>query len=175
MTVQQQQTAEQADQAQATPTAKQTQGNGDPQTQGTGSRSQTQGNGGKSERQSLAPRGERTQESESLPTFIPRADVLESKDGFRVVLDMPGADPQSLDITLEKHVLAVSARSTPWQPEGYQLVMAEYQDGNYARSFVLSDQIDENRIEAGFRDGVLRLNLPKAPPAPAKKIKVSAA
>ena len=166
MTVQQQQTAEQADQAQATPTAKQTQGNGGPQ---------TQGNGGKSERQSLAPRGERTQDSENLPTFIPRADVLESKDGFRVVLDMPGADPQSLDITLEKHVLAVSARSTPWQPEGYQLVMAEYQDGNYARSFVLSDQIDENRIEAGFRDGVLRLNLPKAPPAPAKKIKVSAA
>ena len=158
MTVQQQQTAEQADQAQATPTAK-----------------QTQGNGGKSERQSLAPRGERTHDSENLPTFIPRADVLESKDGFRVVLDMPGADPQSLDITLEKHVLAVSARSTPWQPEGYQLVMAEYQDGNYARSFVLSDQIDENRIEAGFRDGVLRLNLPKAPPAPAKKIKVSAA
>ena len=120
-------------------------------------------------------RGEQKRQSQDLPTFIPPADVIESKEAFMVLLDVPGADPRSLDITLDKHVLTVSAKSTPWQPEGYVPVFAEYQDGNYSRSFILSDRVDENRIEANFRDGVLRLNLPKAAPAPAKKIQVSAA
>jgi HSP20 family protein len=138
---------------QVTPPAKQAKGNGGAASQGNG----------------------QTQDAHELPTFIPPADVLEAKDSFMVILDMPGADPQSLDITLEKHVLAVSARSTPWRPEGYTLLAAEYQDGNYSRSFVLSDRVDESRIEAKFRDGVLRINLPKAAPAPAKKIQVMAA
>jgi HSP20 family protein len=139
---------------------------------------QTQGNGQaavQGPQQMPVHRGEQKQQSQDLPTFIPPADVVESKEAFMVLLDVPGADPQSLDITLDKHVLTVSAKSTPWQPEGYVPVFAEYQDGNYSRSFILSDRVDENRIEANFRDGVLRLNLPKAAPAPAKKIQVSAA
>ncbi len=126
-------------------------------------------------RQPLAKRGEQSRQSQDLPAFIPPADVFESKERFTVLLDMPGADPGSLDVTLDKHVLMVAAKSTPWRPEGYTLLAAEYQDGNYARSFTLSDRVDENRIEAEFRNGVLRLNLPKAAPAPAKKIQVSAA
>jgi HSP20 family protein len=54
-------------------------------------------------------------------------------------------------------------------------VHAEYRDGNYERVFTLSDQIDGDRIDALFKDGVLRLTLPKAASSPAKKITVKAA
>ena len=59
-------------------------------------------------------------------------------------------------------------------PEGYALIHAEYRDGNYERVFSISERIDEERIDAVFRDGVLRLTLPKASP-PAKRIEVKAA
>jgi HSP20 family protein len=107
-------------------------------------------------------------------TFAPPADVYETKDEVLLVLDMPGAEPDTLDVTLDKRVLTVSAQSNPWAPEGYTLVEAEYRDGNYERSFILSDQLDGEHIDARFKDGVLRIKLPKAPPPPAKKIAVNA-
>jgi HSP20 family molecular chaperone IbpA len=109
-----------------------------------------------------------------LPTFVPPTDIYEAKDSVTMLLDMPGADPNSLDVTLDKRVLTVSARSTPTIPQGYALVHAEYRDGNYERAFTLSDQIDADQAQAAFRDGVLRLTLPKTSPAPAKKIPVRA-
>ena len=109
------------------------------------------------------------------PTFVPPTDIYETKDAFIMLLDMPGADPDSLDVTLDKRTLRVAARSTPVIPKGYTLVLAEYQDGNYERAFTLMDQIDDQRIEAVFKDGVLRLTLPKSSPAPAKKIAVKSA
>lgn len=105
-------------------------------------------------------------------TFLPPADIFENKDAITMLLEMPGADPDSLNVTLERRMLTVSARSTPWSPQGYTLVHAEYRDGNYERAFTLSDDIDSERIEAVFKDGVLRLTLPKAPQSQATKIAV---
>jgi HSP20 family molecular chaperone IbpA len=89
-----------------------------------------------------------------------------------VTLEMPGADPETVNITLEKRVLTVSGRSKPSVPEGYALVHGEFRDGDYERSFTLSEAIDGEHIEAAMRDGVLRLTLPKAKPAQAKTIEV---
>lgn len=106
--------------------------------------------------------------------FAPPADIYETRDDVQLYLDMPGADPATVDVTLDRRILAVSARSTPWQPQGYVLIAAEYQEDNYARSFVLSGNLDGDKIEANFRDGVLRLRVPKSAPSPAKKISVNA-
>ena len=109
------------------------------------------------------------------PSFLPPADILETKDNLLVLLDMPGADPDSLNITVENLALSISARVTDSSaPDGYTLVYAEYREGNYERVFTLSDQIDRDRIDAEFKDGVLRLTLPKAA-TPAKKISVKVA
>jgi HSP20 family protein len=109
------------------------------------------------------------------PSFLPPTDILETKDALLVLLDMPGADPDSLNVSLDNRVLSVSAHSTSSAPpQGYALVHAEYRDGNYERVFTLSDQIDGDRIDALFKDGVLRLTLPKAASSPAKKITVKA-
>jgi HSP20 family protein len=107
----------------------------------------------------------------TMPTFAPPTDIYETKDALIMLLEMPGADPESLNVSLEKRTLTVSARSTPFTPQGYTLIHAEYRDGNYERAFTLSEQIDGDNVDAVFKDGVLRLTLPKAQ-SPAKKIPV---
>jgi len=108
-------------------------------------------------------------------TLVPPTDIYETKDGVVMLLDMPGADPESLDVTLEKRELTISARSMISAPQGYTPVYVEYREGNYERAFTLSDQVDSERIDAMLKDGVLRLNLPKAPAAQARKIEVKSA
>src|SRR4051794_36046433 len=93
------------------------------------------------------------------PTFVPPTDIIETKDQIVMLLDMPGTDPDSLSVTLEKRVLTLAARSTPSTPQGYTPVHAEYRDGNYERAFILSEDVDGDRIDAVFKDGVLRLSL----------------
>jgi HSP20 family molecular chaperone IbpA len=109
------------------------------------------------------------------PVFTPPTDIIETADSVLMVLDMPGADPDSLDVMLDKRVLHIAARSASSAPDGYALLHAEYRDGNYERSFTVSEPIDTAKIEAVFKDGVLRLTLPKAAPSPAAKISVKAA
>jgi HSP20 family protein len=109
------------------------------------------------------------------PIFVPAADIFETKDAIVLLLEMPGASPETLNVTLEGRALDASARSTaPAIPPGYGLTYAEYRDGNYERAFTLSDEIDRDHIDAVFKDGVLRLTLPKASPPTAKKIAVKA-
>ncbi len=114
---------------------------------------------------------ERTRDSQ---VFIPRADIYETEDAIIVLADVPGADENSLDITLEKNVLTIYASVQPEQPEGYSLIYQEYGVGDYERSFILSNQVDRDKIEATVKDGVLRLELTKAAEAQARKISVRA-
>ena len=108
------------------------------------------------------------------PVFVPVADVYETKEANIVVLELPGVDPEQLAVTVEKRVLTISGRSRSLVPEGYSLTHAEYRDGEYERSFTLSESIDSQSIEAELKDGLLKLKLPKSRPAPAATIKVKA-
>lgn len=100
--------------------------------------------------------------------FIPRVDIYELHDAIVIVADMPGVDPASVDITLERNVLSINGYVTPAYPEGYSLAWAEYRIGDFQRSFTLSHEIDQEHIEATVKDGVLRLHLPKATPTTRK-------
>ena len=105
--------------------------------------------------------------------FVPRADIYETADGMVVVADVPGVDENSIEITLEKGVLSIVGYVEPAVPEGYELAYVEYDVGDFQRSFRLSDQIDQDKIAATVKDGVLRLHLPKIGPAQARKIAVT--
>ena len=111
----------------------------------------------------------------SGPIFIPPTDILEKGNTVIMLLDVPGADPASLDVTLDKRMLTMSARVTSSAPEGYASAYGEFQNGTYERRFIFSDQMDGEHIEATLKDGLLRLTVPKAPETGAKKIAVSAA
>jgi HSP20 family molecular chaperone IbpA len=105
--------------------------------------------------------------------FVPRADIYELADEIIVVADMPGVDENSVEITLEKGVLSLTGYVDAEPPAGYDLAYAEYDVGDFVRSFRLSDQIDQGKIAANVKDGVLRIHLPKVGPAQARKIAVS--
>jgi HSP20 family molecular chaperone IbpA len=115
-----------------------------------------------------------TERTRDRQCFVPRADIYETQDEIVVLTDFPGVDEYSVDITLEKNVLTINGYVNNVQPEGYSLALAEYEVGDYTRSFRLSDEIDREGIEAMVKDGVLRLRLPKAGPTKARKINVKA-
>jgi HSP20 family molecular chaperone IbpA len=106
--------------------------------------------------------------------YVPRVDIYETDDAIVILTDMPGVDENSVDITLEKNVLSINGYVEPVQPDNYSLAYAEYDMGDYQRSFTLSDEIDRDKIEAVVKNGVLRLQLPKAGPAKTRKITVKA-
>jgi HSP20 family molecular chaperone IbpA len=123
-----------------------------------------------SEKQEVVESGaERTR---ARPAFIPRVDIYETDEAIQIVADVPGVDPDSVDITLEQGVLTINGFAQDIQPEGYALAYSEYSVGDYTRRFTLSNQIDQEGIEASVKDGVLRLHLPKAQPS-TRKITVS--
>jgi len=107
-------------------------------------------------------------------TFIPRADIYETDQNVVVIVDMPGANEDSIDIMLEENTLVIDGKSTFDAPDGYSLVFAEFEAGDYERKFRITDQIDREKIDATYKDGVLRLTLPKAEQAKARKISVTA-
>lgn len=115
---------------------------------------------------------ERTQ---ARKAFVPQADIYETDQEIIVVADVPGVDENTIDITLEQGVLTINGSVEPTLPEGYSLAYAEYDVGDYQRSFRLSNRIDQGGIEATVKDGVLRLRLPKAREAQTKKITVHSA
>jgi len=106
--------------------------------------------------------------------FVPRTDIYEDGENIVVVADLPGVDGNSVEITLEKGVLTINGYVEPVVPENYTLNYAEYEVGDFQRSFRLSNQIDQENIQATMKDGVLRLVLPKVGPAKTKKIAVKA-
>lgn len=107
--------------------------------------------------------------------FIPNVDIYEEGETVYLLADMPGVDEESIDITLEKNVLTINGYVDDEQMEGYGLAYGEYRVGDYERTFALSDEVDRNKIEASVRDGVLKLTLPKAEEAKARKITVRSA
>ncbi len=111
----------------------------------------------------------------SARIFVPPTDILEKGNAIIMLLDVPGADPSSLEVTLEKRVLTISAKVTSSAPEGYASAYSEFQDGDYERRFIFSDRMDAEHIDATLKDGVLRLTVPKAPETGVKKLSVSAA
>ena len=112
---------------------------------------------------------------EQFSAVFPVVHIYEIEDQIVIVTDVPGASEDSIEITLEKNVLTINAYIEPEDMAGYALAWSEYQVGDYQRSFKLSNEIDQTKIEAVVNDGVLRLYLPKAAEAKTRKISVKAA
>ena len=110
-----------------------------------------------------------------VPTYAPPTDIVETANGVTMYLDVPGADPETLDVTLDKRILSVTARVTSSVPAGYAPVHLEFRDGNYERKFAFSENMDGDHIDATLKDGVLRLDIPKLKDAPKKKVVVKSA
>ena len=115
----------------------------------------------------LTASSERTaQGTRDIPVFSPTTDIHETADALIVTVEMPGVETDQVNVTLEKRELTIAGRCRPFISEGYTLTHAEYQDGDFERSFTFSGAIDGGAIKASMKDGVLTLTLPKAKPEP---------
>ncbi len=99
-------------------------------------------------------------------------DIYATEKEVIVVADMPGVQPDGVDLSLEDNVLTIQGRREEEKHEGRRMVLEEYEPGHYLRRFTVAETIDQEHIEASLADGVLRVRLPKAAPAQPKKIAV---
>jgi HSP20 family molecular chaperone IbpA len=100
----------------------------------------------------------------------PPVDIYEDDRGLVVVADLPGVDPGALDVRVDQGVLTLQARTQPLA-SGTPL-HREYELTGFFRQFNLPEEIDTGRIEAELTQGVLTLRLPRAAPAPPRRIDV---
>jgi len=106
--------------------------------------------------------------------YLPLTDIVETRDDIWIYADMPGVNNRSLDVEIENNVLTLQGLVDTEAPADTEPVRGEYGIGDFWRSFTLSDSIDKSKIEAAIKDGVLKLRLPKAEPAKARRIEIKA-
>lgn len=105
--------------------------------------------------------------------FNPPIDIYETPDGLVLYADLPGVDSSGLDLQVQDNRLTLFGRVTSSESETAQMLHQEYQVGDFLRSFILSDEVDHDRIQAKLTNGVLRVELPRAPRASPRRIEVS--
>ena len=100
-------------------------------------------------------------------------DAYRHGEEFVVHFDLPGVDPDSIDLTVEKNVLTVSAQRS-WQPtEGDQVVASERPQGSFSRQLFLGESLETDAISASYTNGVLTLTIPVAEAAKPRKVEIS--
>jgi HSP20 family protein len=113
-------------------------------------------------------------EEATTPTrvFVPNADIYETNHALNVILEMPGVEKNNVDVWVEDDVLRVTGQIDLSKYKGLVPLYTEYNIGNYARNFRLSNKIDQSKIAAELKEGVLWLTLPTAEEAKARTIEI---
>ncbi|MTE16169.1 Hsp20/alpha crystallin family protein [Nocardia aurantiaca] len=105
------------------------------------------------------------------PVVMPM-DAWRDGDEFFVELDLPGVDPDSLDLDVERNVVTVRASRPELDPDR-SMIAAERTRGVFSRQLFLGENLDTDQIRADYRDGVLRLTIPVAEKAKPRKIEIA--
>jgi HSP20 family protein len=117
----------------------------------------------------------RLERTRNRTVFSPGVDIRETKEELVVYADIPGVPDDKVDITVEKGVLTIRGSVPETEKSGaHSLLLEEFETGDYERAFTLSNEVDQENIRASVKNGVLVIHLPKAGPAKARKIEVSA-
>jgi HSP20 family protein len=104
-----------------------------------------------------------------------RLDAYRDGDTFYIDIDLPGVDPASIDVTVDRNVLTVRAERSRVQRDGVERVASERPMGTVTRQLFLSDTLDTDRLTADYDAGVLTLSIPIAEKATPRKIEITTA
>jgi len=107
----------------------------------------------------------------NVPVYVPPVDIYESQDAIVILADMPGVAPEGVDVDLRDNQLTFTGKVV-LEESKERMLLQEYGVGDFYRQFTLSSRIDQGKIGASMKDGVLVLTLPKAEVAKPKKITV---
>jgi len=100
-------------------------------------------------------------------------DVIRGKDDVQLRFDLPGVDAESIDVTVDRGVLSVSAKRTEKTGDDEKLITRERVTGSFTRRLYLGDALDADNVEAAFADGVLTVRLPLLATAQPRKVEIS--
>jgi HSP20 family protein len=106
------------------------------------------------------------------PAVMP-IDAYRKGDEFVVLFDLPGCDPASISLTVERNVLAVHAERRRPGDDDVELVIGERPTGTFSRQLFLAETLDTERIAADYTDGVLRLRVPVKEQAKPRRVDIS--
>ncbi len=115
--------------------------------------------------------------SAATADWIPSVDIQEFSDRFELFVDLPGVDPEAVEITLDRGVLTVSGERNPIALNDDEKVLkhrAERGSGRFHRRFALPNTVDAENVNARNNNGVLAINIPKQATAKPRRIKVAA-
>ena len=129
----------------------------------------------KSQELTVRPKQELAGEERTRPgrTYVPDIDICETSDSLWLWADMPGVDEGSVTLKLVDGVLSIEGHVSVKEYEDLTPTYTEYNVGNFARRFSISDDLDAERIKARMTNGVLEVELPKAERAKPRRIPVS--
>lgn len=100
-------------------------------------------------------------------------DVYRAEDGsYHVEADLPGADPDSVEVTVEHGTLTIRAERAPHYGEGADVIVAERPQGSFTRQLSLGEGVDSEHLTASYADGVLHLTIPVSPRVQARRVEV---
>jgi HSP20 family molecular chaperone IbpA len=106
-------------------------------------------------------------------TVIPSVDIIEEKEGYRLIADMPGVTKDSLEVTIDNRDLTITGRVKP--SENGKPAYSEFEHTLFKRKFVLNEEIDSKGINASLTNGVLVLTLPKSEDVKPRTIQIKTA
>ncbi len=104
--------------------------------------------------------------------YRPHTDVHETKEAIVLLIDVPGVEPGGMDVHLEDGVIEVLGRTGEPELGERRPLVGEYEPREYRRSFLLPDHVDAAKIDAGLKNGVLTITLPKVESAQPRRIPV---
>ena len=101
-------------------------------------------------------------------------DVYRAGDGsYHVEADLPGVDPDSVEVTVEHSTLTIRAERTPHYGESDQVIVAERPQGSFTRQLSLGEGVDSENLTASYADGVLHVTIPASPKAQARRVEIT--
>jgi HSP20 family protein len=116
---------------------------------------------------SMAATGTRT------PLGMPM-DVYRAEDGsYHVQADLPGADPDSVEVTVEHSTLTIRAERTPHYGDSEQVIVAERPQGSFTRQLSLGEGVDSANLTASCADGVLHVTIPLSPQVQPRRVEIT--
>jgi HSP20 family protein len=101
-------------------------------------------------------------------------DVYRAEDGsYHVEADLPGADPDSVEVTVEHSTLTIRAERTPHYGESEQVIVAERPQGSFTRQLSLGEGVDSATLTASDADVVLHVTIPLSPKTQARRVQIT--
>jgi HSP20 family protein len=114
------------------------------------------------------------EETMTLADWIPVVDVLETEQEFLIQADLPGVEKEHVKVSVQEGVLTVAGhRQQEQEQKGRRYHRTERSYGSFVRSFTVPDYVDDSKVAAEYKNGVLTVHLPKSENAKPKSIEVN--